>query len=124
MPTYSISMRLRRTRVEYAFVSVPIDEHVLERDPEDNTKLKINPERLSEVAKQLGMDRDVLWAEEGSPLIELHPLQTAPPRACADDKVRIRTNQRQASTPVAASRLLVTYRDYTHDAAANAILRS
>jgi hypothetical protein len=81
MPTYSISVRLRRTKVEYAFVSVPIDEHVLERDPADHTKLKINPERMNEVAKRLGTDGSVVWAEEGSPLIELHPLQTAPPRA-------------------------------------------
>lgn len=81
MPTYSISMRLRRTRIEYAFVSVPIDEHVLERDPEDSTKVRINPERVGEVAKRLGMDGNVLWAEEISPLIEIHPIQTAPPRA-------------------------------------------
>ena len=81
MPTYSISVRLRRTKVEYAFVSVPIDEDVLERDPEDNTKLKISPEKVSEAAKRLGTDGSVLWADEASPLIELHPLQTAPPRA-------------------------------------------
>ena len=81
MPTYSLSVRLRRTKVEYAFVSVPIDEHVLEIDPEDNTKLRINPEKVSEMAKRLGLDKTVLWAEEGGPLIEMHPLQTAPPRA-------------------------------------------
>ena len=80
MPTYSISMRLRRTKVEYAFVSVPIDEHVLERDSDDNAKVKISPERLTEVAKRLGTDGSVLWTEEGSPLIELHPVQMAPPR--------------------------------------------
>jgi hypothetical protein len=81
MPTYSISVRLRRTKVEYAFVSVPVNEEVLERDPEDNTKLKINPENLGEVAKRLGKEGSVLWAEEGAPLIELHPIQTAPPPA-------------------------------------------
>jgi hypothetical protein len=80
MPTYSISVRLRRTKVEYAFVSVPIDEQVLETDPEDNTKRKINPEKLGKIAKRLGTEGSVLWAEEGGPLIELHPLQTAPPR--------------------------------------------
>jgi hypothetical protein len=81
MPTYSISVRLRRTKVEYAFVSVPIDEHVLEKDPADDAKLKISPERVNDVAKVLGTAGDVLWAEEGMPLIELHPIQTAPPRA-------------------------------------------
>jgi hypothetical protein len=74
-------MRLRRTKVEYAFVSVPIDEDVLEKDPEDNTKLRINPEKVGEAAKRLGTDANVLWAGEGIPLIELHPIQTAPPRA-------------------------------------------
>jgi hypothetical protein len=38
--TYSISVRLRRTRVEYAFVSVPMDANIMERDPEDATKLE------------------------------------------------------------------------------------
>lgn len=81
MPRYSISVRLRRTKVEYAFVSGPIDEYVLERDPEDNTKLKISAAKVSEAAKRLGADGSVLWPDEASPLIELHPLQTAPPRA-------------------------------------------
>jgi len=60
MPTYSISMRLRRTKVEYAFVSVPIDEQVLETDPDDNTKRKINPEKLGKIAKRLGTEGSVL----------------------------------------------------------------
>lgn len=81
MPTYSISVRLRRTKVEYAFVSVSIDEHVLESDPEDNTKMKISSEKLGEIAKRLGTEESILWAQEGDPLIELHPLQMAPPRA-------------------------------------------
>jgi hypothetical protein len=79
--TYSISVRLRRTKVEFAFVSVPMDERVLERDPEDSTKVRVNPERVFEIAKHMGIDTSVLWAEEGAPLIELHPWQTAPPRA-------------------------------------------
>ena len=81
MPEYTISVRLRRTKVEYAFVSVPIDENVLERDPDDDKRVRINSDRVSEVAKRLGMDPNVLWAQEGAPLVELHPLQTAPPRA-------------------------------------------
>lgn len=80
MPTFSISVRLRRTKAEYAFLSVPIDEHVLERDPEDNKKLRISPERVNEIAKRLGEESSVMWAEEGR-LIEVHPNQTSQPRA-------------------------------------------
>jgi hypothetical protein len=36
----ALGLRLRRTRVEYAFVSVPMDANIMERDPEDATKLE------------------------------------------------------------------------------------
>jgi hypothetical protein len=79
--TYSISVRLRRTKVEYAFVSVPIDAKVMERNPEDTTKFRVNGEKVFEIAKQMGADGSVLWAQESDPLVEIHPWQTAPPRA-------------------------------------------
>lgn len=79
--TYSVSVRLRRTKVEYAFVSVPVAGNVMEQDPEDATRLRMSGEKVFEVAKRMGADPSVLWAEEGEPLIEVHPLQTAPPRA-------------------------------------------
>ena len=79
--TYSISVRLKRTKIEYAFVSVPMDENVMERDPEDATKLRVNGEKVFERAKRMGTEATVLWAQEGEPVIEIHPWQTAPPRA-------------------------------------------
>jgi len=79
--SYSISLRLRRTTFEYAFVSVPVDEHVWEQHPDDPKKQRINAEKVVEIAKQMGNDSAVLWAREGDPVIEAHPWQIPPPRA-------------------------------------------
>lgn len=79
--TYSVSVRLKRTTIEYAFVSVPMDGNVMEPDPEDATKLRVNGEKVFETAKRMGTEPTVLWAKEGEPVIEIHPWQTAPPRA-------------------------------------------
>src|SRR5262249_41983420 len=79
--TYSISVRLKRIKIEYAFVSVPLDGNVMEPDPEDATKLRVNGEKVFERAKRMGTEATVLWAQEGEPVIEIHPWQTAPPRA-------------------------------------------
>ena len=77
----SISVRLRRTTFEYAFVSVPMDRDIWEQHPEDPKKHRVNGERVMQIAKQMGSDPTVLWAREGEPVIEPHPWQTAPPRA-------------------------------------------
>src|SRR5260370_42687517 len=79
--TYSISVRLKRTKIEYAFVSVPMNGNVMEPDPEDATKLRVNGETNFEAAKRIGTETTILWAQEGEPLIEIHPWQTPPPRA-------------------------------------------
>jgi len=79
--TYSISVRLRRTKIEYAFVSVPMDGSVMERDPEDTNKFRVNGEKVFEFAKTMGTGAGILWAQETEPLIEIHPWQVAPPRA-------------------------------------------
>ena len=41
----------------------------------------INGEMVIEIAKRMGSDPSVLWAQESEPLIEAHPWQTPPPRA-------------------------------------------
>jgi hypothetical protein len=79
--SYSISVRLRRTTVEYAFVSVPVDEHICEPHPDNPKKERVNPHKVMEIAKRMGADATVLWAREGEPLIEPHPWQTPPPGA-------------------------------------------
>jgi hypothetical protein len=72
---------LRRTKVEYAFVSVPVDEQIWEQHPDDPTKSRINGDKVFEIAKHMGSDPSVLWAQESESLIEIHPWQTAPHRA-------------------------------------------
>jgi hypothetical protein len=79
--TSSISVRLKRTKIEYAFVSVPMDGNVMEPHPEEPSKLRVNGEKVFEAAKRMGSGTTVLWVQEGEPLIEIHPWQTAPPRA-------------------------------------------
>jgi hypothetical protein len=79
--TYSISVGLRRTTVEYAFVSVPMDGKVMEPDPGGHNQFRVNPEKVFEIAKRMGNETTVLWAQESAALIEVHPWQTAPPRA-------------------------------------------
>ena len=81
MPTFSISVRLRRTKVEYAFVSFPVDEQVWEQHPDEPTKQRVAGEKVFEIAKSMGRDGSVLWVQESEPLIEIHPWQVAPPRA-------------------------------------------
>jgi hypothetical protein len=79
--SYSISVRLRRTTFEYAFVSVPLDEQMWEQHPDDPKKRRVNAEKVMETATRMGSDPIVLWARESEPQIEPHPLQVAPPRA-------------------------------------------
>lgn len=78
---YSISFRLRRTKVEYAYVSVPVDQNILEPDPENAAQMKVNAQKVVEVAKRMATQPGILWAQEGEPLIEPHPWQTPPPRS-------------------------------------------
>jgi hypothetical protein len=79
--SYSISVRLRRTTLEYAFVSVPVDEHIWEQHPDEPKKQRVNADKVVETAKRMGSDPGVLWARESDPVIEPHPWQIAPPRA-------------------------------------------
>jgi hypothetical protein len=78
---YSISVRLRRTKVEYAFVSVPVDKQIWDRHPDEPRNRRINGEKVFEIAKRMGSDPSVLWAQESEPAVEVHPWQTPPPRA-------------------------------------------
>ena len=67
-------VRLRRTKVEYAFVTVPIDANAFVHQPGDVPRF--SSEKVLEIAKRMGTDPDVLWAQENEPVIEIHPRQT------------------------------------------------
>ena len=72
-------VRLRRTKIEYAFVSVPIDESVFVQQP--GNVPRFSTQNVFEIAKRMGTDPDVLWPQENERVVEVHPLQTEPPRA-------------------------------------------
>ena len=74
-----VEVRLRRTKIEYAFVTVPLDENVFVQQPGDDPRF--SSEKLLEVAKRMGAGPDVLWAQENEPVIEIHPRQMPTPRA-------------------------------------------
>ena len=78
---HSVSVRLRRTKQEYAFVSVPLDAELWEPHPDDPTKRRVNGERVFEVAKRMANDPETRWAPEGEAVIEIHPWQTPPPQS-------------------------------------------
>ncbi len=73
---YSISIRLRRTTTETAFVLVPATGAIMIPQPDGTAR--IDPEKMTAVAVQLGNDPVLKWEVE-SKSIEPHPIQIAPP---------------------------------------------
>lgn len=65
--TYRINVRLRRTTLEYAFVSVPVEEGIWEQHPGDPKKRRFNATRVMEIAKETGSDPPLLWGEKANP---------------------------------------------------------
>lgn len=77
--TYSISVRLRRTRTEVAYVSVPVVGELV-RPVEGTSTGKIDADKLWSEAIRIGKLESTAWESEGEPQIEPHPIQCAPPR--------------------------------------------
>jgi hypothetical protein len=61
-------VRLRRTKIEHAFVSVPMNGNVMERDPEDAAKFRVNGEKVFELTKTMRTNAGILCAQETEPL--------------------------------------------------------
>jgi hypothetical protein len=72
---YSVSWRLRRTTVEYAYVTVPVAGNMVKPDAQGVNR--IDSEAMGRRAVDLGHYLDVVWYQEEQ-RIELHPLQKAP----------------------------------------------
>ena len=70
----SVSWRLMRTTVEYAYVSVPIAGMVR---PDAQGVGRIDAEAMGRRAVDLGQSPEVVWYREEE-RIDLHPLQKAP----------------------------------------------
>lgn len=81
--TYSISLRLRRTTVEYAYVSVLVTDENMQTDDEGNVVLdgqghaRLDPEKMVLQATEIARRPTVTWYRE-SEHIEPHPVQKAP----------------------------------------------
>jgi len=76
--SYSISVRLRRTTFEEAFVSVPVSDAVKQDAPDAQGRFSLDGKKVMDAAIQLGGEPATHWIAEGEPMIELHPVQTAP----------------------------------------------
>jgi hypothetical protein len=76
--TYSVSVRLRRTTIEEAFVSVPITTDMW-KAPDDQGRVSLDGEKVMAEALNIGSDPETVWTLEEQPKIEHHPIQKAPP---------------------------------------------
>jgi hypothetical protein len=72
---YSVSWRLRRTTVEYAYVTVPVAGNMVRPDAQGVNR--IDSEAMGRRAVDLGQSPEVVWYQEEQ-RIDLHPLQKAP----------------------------------------------
>lgn len=83
MPTYSISFRIQRTTVEYAYVSVPVtaDVMILQEDGEvqldEAGTARLDVDKAVQKAVELGEAPELRWHLEKQN-IQMHPIQKAP----------------------------------------------
>jgi hypothetical protein len=70
----SVSWRLMRTTVEYAYVSVPVAGMVR---PDAQGVGRVDADAMAQRAVDLGQSPDVVWYREQQ-RIDLHPLQKEP----------------------------------------------
>lgn len=75
---YSVSVRLRRTTLESAFVGVPVSPDVIIVQPDGSGKL--DAEKLFARAIEMGHKSECVWEAE-SVDVQLHPIQMPPPGA-------------------------------------------
>lgn len=73
--TYSISLRLRRVTVEYAYANVPVVDDVVR--PDEQSVGRIDVAELTRRAIEMGQRPEVVWYREDQQ-IEPHPIQKAP----------------------------------------------
>jgi hypothetical protein len=71
-PSYSVSVRIRRTIVEEIHVKVPVTDAVV-------TDEHLDGKKIFAAAVVIGETEELAWRREGEPVVEVHPLQTPPP---------------------------------------------
>jgi hypothetical protein len=65
--SYSVRVRVRRTLYEYADVSVPLEDYIVNGH--------VDGEAVMKAAVSLAESPNTPWASDGVPIIELHPIQ-------------------------------------------------
>ena len=75
--TYSISVRLQRTTTEEAYLSVPVDEAIMQDEPAADGNYRIDPGKLWAAAIRLA-EHSTNWTIEDQQ-VNPHPVQKAPP---------------------------------------------
>lgn len=75
MASYSISVRLQRTTVEEAYVSVPVTGALMQEGPSEDGSYRLDTEKFVAAATELGRGAD--WLPEDQQ-VALHPIQQAP----------------------------------------------
>jgi hypothetical protein len=78
-PVYSVSFRLQRLTSESAHVSVPITDDLFVASADNPSQMSVDPEKLVAVAIEIARRLpSTAWKTEGEPLVQPHPVQTAP----------------------------------------------
>jgi hypothetical protein len=72
--TYSILFHLRRTVCEEAYVSVPVTDAVMKKEPEADGTYRLDFEALVAAAVRISAHPKVEWRTE-SAATEMHPVQ-------------------------------------------------
>ena len=75
--TYSMQLRLQRTTIEDAYISVPLTNSIMTKENEDGS-LGIDIEKFFKEAIAISADNGVDWQIESS-TVEAHPMQTVRP---------------------------------------------
>ncbi|MGW6023402.1 hypothetical protein [Streptomyces sp. NPDC055099] len=78
MTSYSISVRLQRTTLEEAYVSVPVTGALMQEEPGEDGSYSIDTEKFVAAAIELQGGAD--WVPEEQQ-VGLHPIQQAPDNA-------------------------------------------
>jgi hypothetical protein len=77
MPTYSISVRLRRITTEEAYVSLPVTSELVHAEAKPGEPVLM--EKISAAAIEQATRDSTTWTQEGDVVIELHPIEKASP---------------------------------------------
>ncbi|MGW0908669.1 hypothetical protein [Streptomyces sp. NPDC002853] len=78
MTSYSISVRLQRTTVEEAYVSVPVTDALMQEERAEDGSYRLDTQKFVAAAIELQGGAD--WAPEDQQ-VALHPIQQAPDNA-------------------------------------------